>query len=77
MFHFPPFAPRTYFVLLYTCLMIIIEILNKCGVTPHYQSRVAPFGNPRFYGRLHLPVAYRSLSRPSSPYRAKASTKCP
>ena len=43
-------------------------------MTPHYQSRVAPFGNPRFYGRLHLPVAYRSLSRPSSPYRAKAST---
>ena len=34
---------------------------------------VAPFGNPRIKGHLHLPEAYRSLSRPSSPPRAKAS----
>ena len=39
--------------------------------------RVAPFGNPRIKGYLHLPRAYRSLSRPSSPPRAKASTVCP
>ena len=38
---------------------------------------VAPFGNPRIKGHLHLPAAYRSLSRPSSPSRAKASTRCP
>ena len=30
-------------------------------------SRVVPFGNPRIKGYLHLPAAYRSLSRPSSP----------
>ena len=36
-------------------------------------SRVVPFGNPRINGHLHLPAAYRSLSRPSSPVRAKAS----
>ena len=36
-------------------------------------SRVAPFGNLRIKGYLHLPEAYRSLSRPSSPLRAKAS----
>ena len=36
--------------------------------------RVVPFGNPRINGHLHLPEAYRSLSRPSSPPRAKAST---
>ena len=36
-------------------------------------SWVAPFGNPRLKGYLHLIVAYRSLSRPSSPLRAKAS----
>ena len=36
-------------------------------------SRVVPFGNPRIKGHLHLPAAYRSLSRPSSPVRAKAS----
>ena len=35
--------------------------------------RVAPFGNLRIKGYLHLPEAYRSLSRPSSPLRAKAS----
>ena len=35
---------------------------------------VVPFGNPRVKGHLHLTGAYRSLSRPSSPGRAKAST---
>ena len=29
--------------------------------------RVAPFGHPRINGYLLLPVAFRSLSRPSSP----------
>ena len=36
-------------------------------------GRVVPFGDPRIKGHLHLPAAYRSLSRPSSPVRAKAS----
>ena len=35
--------------------------------------RVFPFGDPRITGHVHLPAAYRSLSRPSSPVRAKAS----
>ena len=34
--------------------------------------RVPPFGNPRISGYLLLPVAYRSLSRPSSAPDAKA-----
>ena len=38
---------------------------------------VVPFGNPWINGYLHLPTAYRSLSRPSSPPRAKASTRRP
>ena len=38
---------------------------------------VVPFGNPWINGYLHLPKAYRSLSRPSSPPRAKASTRRP
>ena len=38
---------------------------------------VVPFGNPRIKGHLHLPRAYRSLSRPSSPPGAKASTRRP
>ena len=32
--------------------------------------RVVPFGDPRINGHLHLPAAFRSLSRPSSPVRA-------
>ena len=39
--------------------------------------RVVPFGDPRIKGHLHLPAAYRSLSRPSSPSRAKASAMRP
>ena len=39
--------------------------------------RVAPFGNQRIYARVQLPVAYRSLPRPSSPLGAKASTMRP
>ena len=34
--------------------------------------RVSPFGNLRIDGYLHLPEAYRSLSRPSSAPDAKA-----
>ena len=34
---------------------------------------VAPFGNFRLKGYLHLIETYRSLSRPSSPMRAQAS----
>ena len=39
--------------------------------------RVVPFGNLRINAYVPLPVAYRSLSRPSSPLRAKASPMCP
>ena len=38
---------------------------------------VFPFGYPRIKDYWHLPTASRSLSRPSSPAIAKASTKCP
>ena len=34
--------------------------------------RVSPFGNPRILAYVQLPVAYRSLSRPSSAPDAKA-----
>ena len=39
--------------------------------------RVVPFGDPRVKGYLRLTAAFRSLSRPSSPPRAKASAMCP
>ena len=38
---------------------------------------VAPFGYPRINDRSHLPAAFRSVLRPSSPLSAKASTRCP
>ena len=43
-------------------------------IAVHYDGWVAPFGNLRVKGYLHLTGAYRSLSRPSSPADAKAST---
>ena len=41
-------------------------------VTGHDSSRIAPFGYPRINAHLRLPVAFRSLSRPSSAPSAKA-----
>ena len=43
---------------------------------PRYRNRslwVTPFGHPRITGYLLLPVAFRSLSRPSSPRSSQAS----
>ncbi len=37
-------------------------------------GRVYPFGHPGITAHVQLPQAYRSLSRPSSPLDAKAST---
>ena len=42
-----------------------------------YFHWVFPFGDPRIDACLRLLGAYRSLPRPSSPPRAKASTVCP
>ncbi len=62
MFHFPPLAPANLWIQ-----------SAGAGVWPR---RVAPFGNPRVKACLQLTAAYRSLPRPSSPTRAKASTVC-
>ena len=43
----------------------------------HYSEQVSLFGNPRVNAYLQLTGAYRSLSRPSSPLGAKASTVRP
>src|SRR5690625_4700856 len=40
------------------------------GMTGHDTRRVAPFGNPGIKACVRLPLAYRSLPRPSSPARA-------
>ena len=43
-------------------------------MTGHYPSRVPPFGYPWITAYLRLPMAFRSLSRPSSAISALAST---
>jgi hypothetical protein len=63
MFQFSPLAPPS---------LCIQE-----GVTRHDSRRVSPFGHPRINAYVRLPEAFRSLSRPSSPVRAKASTVRP
>ena len=62
----------------------VLRCFSSLRLPPYYSmdnypsgNWVVPFGNPRIKGHLHLPEAYRSLSRPSSPPRAKASTRRP
>ena len=69
------------------CYFLLLEVLRCFSSlrSPLYQCTdnspsdywVVPFGNRGIKGHLHLPRAYRSLSRPSSPPRAKASTRRP
>jgi hypothetical protein len=47
------------------------------GMTANDGCRVSPFGHRRITGCVLLPDAFRSLPRPSSPVRAKASTVRP
>ena len=63
MFHFTAFAPRRLWI--------------QRRVPAYDGRRVAPFGDPRITAYLRLPEAYRSLPRPSSPVKAKASTVSP
>ena len=61
-----------------TCFLFleVLRCFSSLGLPQHYaddrpsDGRVVPFGNLRIKGHLHLPGAYRSLSRPSSPVRA-------
>ena len=54
----------------------VLRCFSSLGLPQHHADdrpsacRVVPFGNLRINGHLHLPGAYRSLSRPSSPVRA-------
>ncbi len=52
-----------------------LHLCIQCRMT--LAGRVSPFGNPRIKACSQLPVAFRSVLRPSSPLSAKASTKCP
>ena len=50
------------------------SILFECMITLYYQCCVSTFGYLRISVYVQLPVAFRSLSRPSSAPSAKAST---
>ena len=60
------------------CCFLFLRVLRcfSSPRSPHYHGSISsrywvpPFGNPRVNGYLRLSVAYRSLSRPSSPLRA-------
>ena len=68
------------------CYFLFLGVL-RCFSSPRWpptsldgapsRHRVVPFGDLRIEGHLHLPGAFRSLSRPSSPPRAKASAMRP
>ena len=49
-----------------------VNLCIQLTLTGHDSSRIAPFGYPRINACLRLPVAFRSLLRPSSAPSAKA-----
>lgn len=80
MFQFPEFASYT------LCIQVQIPYYNAWKPKPSIAEQfgfskhlrwVAPFGYPWIKAYSQLPTAFRSVSRPSSPVHAKASTKCP
>ena len=81
---FPGRSPLLGESLVYFLFLQVLRCFSSLRLPLHFGEddwpsarRVVPFGNPRIKGHLHLPAAYRSLSRPSSPPRAKASTRRP
>ena len=61
MFHFSRFS--------------LIRLCIQRTIMRYKPHRVSPFGIPRIKVCLRLPGAYRRLPRPSSPTRAKSSTR--
>ena len=66
--------------------LALLRCFSSGGSPPHAMDsrtdawslsmRVSPFRHPRIIGYLHLPAAFRSLSRLSSALSAKASSLC-
>ena len=52
----------------------LVYLWIQYTMSAHYDGRVSPFGYLRLNAYLRLPVAFRSLSRPSSAISALAST---
>ena len=75
MFHFSGYRELCLIFPIYFSNLTIAGLRTKTML--YYQHQVIPFGNLRIKVYLPLPEAYRSLSRPSSPFSTKASTVCP
>ena len=79
MFQFPAFASYPYVFegkIPYNNTWKPKPFAERIGFSRHLRW-VPPFGDPWIKAHSQLPTAYRSVSRPSSPVHAKASTKCP
>ena len=74
-FHFARHYSGNHFCFLFLSLLRCFSSRGSLPLLGNVPSAhwVAPFGDHRIKGYLLLPGAYRSLSRPSSPPRAKAS----
>ena len=77
----PPFSLATTHgitIVLFSSGYLDVSVLRVVSrLTAGHRSstcRVAPFGHLWIYARLQLPIAFRSLPRPSSSLIAKAST---
>ena len=66
-------------IIFFSSRYLDVSVPWVCPLSGSWSStmRVASFGNLNFNGYLRLSLAYRSLSRPSSLSRAKASSICP
>ena len=71
-------------IIVYFLFLKVLRCFSSLGSPLHNSADsspsdcwVVPFGNLGVKGHLRLTQAYRSLSRPSSPPRAKASTRRP
>lgn len=64
---------RNHYCFLFLCLLRCFSSAGSRRFDVSSTHQVAPFGHLRIIGRLHLPAAFRSLPRPSSPPGAKAS----
>ncbi len=76
---FFPFARHysgNHYCFLFLCLLRCFSSAGLRYCDWPSASQVSPFGDPRIDSYVPIPAAYRSLSRPSSPLRAKASPVC-
>ena len=76
---FFPFARHylgNHYCFLFLCLLRCFSSAGLRYCNQSSTSQVSPFGNLRINSYVPIPVAYRSLSRPSSPLRAQAFPVC-